>query len=131
VRYEEKIKHLEDLLKARNSKITALKIQLNSSKQFNQPLISFEQSNVPVLIKEYPDLFRDTVENSSKQSFWIQTEKKINNLLGNTDLTVQKKFSVLKRFIYKILKEKHLISNFFKKAKLKKIKQKIANKHKF
>lgn len=102
-----------------------------SCNEYTERVPRMEYQNVPVLALDYPDLFRDTLENSSKQSFWVQTEKKINNLLGNTDLTVQKKFSVLKRFIYKILKEKHLISNYFKKAKLKKIKQKIAKKEKF
>ena len=75
------------------------------------------------MLKEYPDLFQDIADKNEKEEFWLKTNDKINELLIQDSLTSQKKFAILKRFIYKILKEKHLLSKFFKKEKLKRIKK--------
>jgi hypothetical protein len=82
---------------------------------------------VPQLLREYPDLFQDISEKGLKEEFWKKTEKKINELLVQDSLTAQKKFSVLKRFIYKILKEKHMLSKCFKKTKLRTLKRNFKN----
>ena len=78
---------------------------------------------VPKILREYPDLFQDIAEKNEKEEFWQKTNEKINELLIQDSLTSQKKFSILKRFIYKILKEKHLLSKYFRKEKLKKIRK--------
>lgn len=134
-KYEQRISNLEDILINRNQIITNLKLTysgqingLNSQKSLTITSKDNSYKKIPKLLKEYPDLFRDTLERSQKESFWIKTEGKINDLLVEDGLTSQKKFSVLKNFIYKILKEKHLLSKYFQKEKLLKLKRRILNK---
>lgn len=127
---------LEDIIKDRNSIITRLKIELTQSDVWLSGRVSIPFSPtsfntkgtnglipVPKMLKEYPDLFQDIAEKPDKEEFWGRTESKLNELLIQENVTSQKKFAILKRFIYKILKEKHLLSKCFRKSKLQKIKK--------
>lgn len=84
-----------------------------------------KKTKIPGLLKRYPDLFSDQMEKSKKAGFWKATEKKLEELFLEPSLTQQQKNGVLKKFIYKVLKEKHLLSEFFGKERLKKIKKKV------
>ena len=63
------------------------------------------------------------MEQPKKAGFWKPTQKKLEELFMEPTLTQQQKNGVLKRFIYKVLKEKHLLSECFGKERLKKIKR--------
>ena len=127
---------LEDIIRHRNSIITKLKIDLSQNEAWmstrqsmpfsptsfvSRPINQFV--SVPKMLKEYPDLYQDILTKPEKEEFWTKTEIKLNELLAQETLTSQKKFAILKRFIYKILKEKHLLSKCFRKSKLQKLKK--------
>lgn len=142
--HQQKLEEMENIIVDRNKKITALKMSMNPNSTHyskflnpNRRMMFDEQfllSNglsqnknkirIPRLLKKYPDLFSDNLAKSSKAKFWRSTEAKLNELFLEPSLTQQQKFSVVKKFMYKVLKEKHLLSQFFKKDRLKKIKRK-------